>query len=96
MGLFSSDTKTNPFKDAEERMHEKMMSAEGDSVDETFVLKMIAHHQGGIDAGEILLSEGIGPRAQNHGAEEQRAPEEGDRGAAAVAEPERLAFVKLS
>ena len=61
MGLFSSDTKTNPFKDAEERMHEKMMSAEGDSVDETFVLKMIAHHQGGIDAGEILLSEGSDP-----------------------------------
>jgi uncharacterized protein (DUF305 family) len=61
MGLFSSDTKTNPFKDAEERMHEKMMSAEGNSVDETFALKMIEHHQGGIDAGEILLSEGSDP-----------------------------------
>lgn len=58
MGLFTSDTKTNPFKDAEERMHEKMMSAEGNSVDETFVLKMIAHHQGAIDTGEILLREG--------------------------------------
>lgn len=57
MGLFTKDT-VNPFKEAEERMHQKMMKAEGQSPDETFVRKMIEHHRGGIEAGEILLQEG--------------------------------------
>lgn len=58
MGLFSSDTKTNPFADSEESMHHKMMNAEGGSVDETFVKKMIEHHRGAIDMGEIALQHG--------------------------------------
>ena len=65
MGVFSSDTKTNPFAGAEERMHKNMMSAEGNSVDETFALKMIEHHSGAIDAGEILLREGSDPEMQS-------------------------------
>lgn len=80
MGLFSSDTKTNPFKDAEETMHHNMMNAEGDSVDETFVRKMIAHHQGAIDTGEILMREGSDPElkqmVQKSSQEQQKEIEE--------------------
>jgi uncharacterized protein (DUF305 family) len=61
MSLFSSDTKTNPFADAEESMHHKMMKAEGETVDETFVLKMIEHHRGGIEMGGIHMEEGSDP-----------------------------------
>lgn len=61
MGLFSSDTKINPFADAEERMHHKMMKAEGDTPDETFVRKMIEHHRGGIEMGQIHMEEGSDP-----------------------------------
>lgn len=57
MGLFSSDTKTNPFADAEERMHHNMMKAEGENADETFVRKMIEHHRGALEMGEIAHRE---------------------------------------
>lgn len=62
MGLFSSDSKTNPFAEAEERMHHHMMKAEGDTVDETFVRKMIAHHQGAVETSQILLQQGSDPQ----------------------------------
>ena len=61
MGLFSDDTKTNPFADAEERMHDSMMKAEGGTADETFVRKMIEHHRGGIEMGRIHMEEGSDP-----------------------------------
>lgn len=58
MGLFTDDNETNPFKAAEEAMHHHMKHTKGDSVDETFVRKMIAHHTGALNTGEILLSQG--------------------------------------
>ena len=62
MGLFSSDTKTNPYADAGERMHHKMMKAEGRNPDETFVLKMIEHHRGAIEMGDIHMQQGSDPQ----------------------------------
>lgn len=47
-----------PFHAAEETMHKAMMSAEGSTVDETWVRKMIAHHEGAIAMSQILLREG--------------------------------------
>lgn len=61
MGLFSDDSETNPFKTAEETMHHHMKHAKGDSVDETFVRKMVAHHTGALNTGEILLEKGSDP-----------------------------------
>lgn len=61
MGLFNSDTKTNPYSDAEERMHHKMMKAEGSNPDETFVRKMIEHHRGAIEMGQIHHQHGSDP-----------------------------------
>ena len=61
MSLFSSDTKTNPYADAEKRMHHAMMEAEGADADQTFVLKMIEHHRGGIEMGQIHMEEGTDP-----------------------------------
>lgn len=58
MGLFSSNSETNPFHDAHKRMSENIMSAEGDTVDESFVRQMIEHHRGAIDMAQILLREG--------------------------------------
>jgi len=65
MGMFSSDTKANPFKDAEERMHDRMMKAEGSNPDQTFAMKMVEHHRGAIEAGQILLQEGSDPELQS-------------------------------
>lgn len=61
MGLFGGNSETNPFHDAHKRMAENMMSAKGDSVDETFVRQMIEHHRGALDMGQILLREGSDP-----------------------------------
>ena len=61
MGLFSDDTKTNPFAEAEERMHHNMMKAEADTPDETFARKMIEHHKGAIEMGQIHMQEGSDP-----------------------------------
>lgn len=61
MGIFSGNSENNPFHDAHKRMAENIMSAEGDSVDETFVRQMIEHHRGAIDMSGILLREGSDP-----------------------------------
>ena len=61
MGLFSGNSETNPFHDAQKRMHDNIMSPEGNSVDETFVKQMIEHHRGGVESAEILLREGSDP-----------------------------------
>jgi len=53
-----------PFHSAEKKMHQDMMSAEGSSVDETWVRKMIAHHEGGIEMSEIVLQQGTDPEVQ--------------------------------
>ena len=50
-----------PFSSAEEKMHQEMKSADGSSVDELFVRKMMAHHQGAVEMSEIVLEEGSDP-----------------------------------
>lgn len=58
MGILSSDAKSNPYSDAEERMHKNMTNAQGGDADETFVRKMIEHHKGAIEMGQIHHQEG--------------------------------------
>lgn len=53
-----------PFHSAEKTMHQEMMAAEGSSIDETWLRKMIAHHQGGIEMSEIVLQQGTDPEVQ--------------------------------
>lgn len=48
----------NPFAEAEMRMHQRMMPAMGSNPDETWARKMIEHHRGAIETGNILLSKG--------------------------------------
>ena len=53
-----------PFHPAEKKMHHEMKAAEGDSIDETWVRKMIAHHQGGIEMSQVVLETGSDPKVR--------------------------------
>ena len=48
---------SNPFGQSEMTMHEQMMAAVGVDVGDTWVRKMIAHHQGAIDMSRIMLQQ---------------------------------------
>ena len=48
----------NPYGQAEMQMQERMMEAVGTDVSDTWVRKMIQHHQGAIDMSNILLEQG--------------------------------------
>jgi uncharacterized protein (DUF305 family) len=52
----------NPFAEAEMKMHRAMMAAVGKDASETWVRKMIAHHQGAIDMANIVLSKTDDPK----------------------------------
>lgn len=54
---------SNPYGPAESQMHERMMAATGANASETWVRKMIAHHQGAIAMSEILIRRGGDPQA---------------------------------
>jgi uncharacterized protein (DUF305 family) len=47
----------NAFADAETRMIEQMMSAVGTDAGDSWVRKMIVHHQGAIDMAQIMLQQ---------------------------------------
>lgn len=47
----------NPFGLSEMQMNERMMSAVGVDVSDTWVRKMIEHHQGAIDMSKIMLQQ---------------------------------------
>lgn len=47
---------TGPFAKSEEAMHRTMMAAVGVDVSDTWVRKMIAHHQGAIDMSREVLA----------------------------------------
>jgi uncharacterized protein (DUF305 family) len=47
----------NPFHQSEMTMNERMMSAVGTDVGDTWVRKMIEHHQGAIDMSRIMLQQ---------------------------------------
>ena len=46
---------SNPFAQSEMQMNERMMAAVGTDVGDTWVRKMIEHHQGAIDMSDIIL-----------------------------------------
>lgn len=47
----------NPFAQAEMRMNERMMAAVGTDAGDSWVKKMIEHHQGAIDMSRIVLEQ---------------------------------------
>ena len=52
---------SNPFAQSEMQMNERMMAAVGTDVGDSWVRKMIEHHQGAIDMSQIVLQQN--PRA---------------------------------
>lgn len=46
---------SDQFSSVEKKMHHEMMEAKGDTTAETWIKKMIAHHQGAIDMSRVLL-----------------------------------------
>ena len=59
--MMMHNSAANPYAEAEMRMHERMMSAMGGNADETWALKMIEHHRGAVETGQILQSAGSDP-----------------------------------
>lgn len=53
----------NPFADAEMAMNERMMTAIGADVSDTWVKQMIEHHRGAIGMSEIVLTQSPTPEA---------------------------------
>jgi uncharacterized protein (DUF305 family) len=49
------------FAASEASMHEKMASASGDTVDQAYVAKMVAHHEGAVEMAEVALRESRDP-----------------------------------
>jgi len=48
----------NPFAEGDQRMHARMMTANGSDVSETFIRKMIEHHRGALDMSRTVLEHG--------------------------------------
>ena len=53
-----------PFTEVERQMHEGMMEVSGGGIDEMWARKMIAHHQGAIDMGNVVLKYGDDPEVK--------------------------------
>ena len=49
------------FAASEDRMHRAMAAASGATVDEAYIAKMIAHHEGAIAMAEVALKESHDP-----------------------------------
>lgn len=49
------------FAASEAEMHEKMAAASGQTVDQAYVAKMIAHHQGALAMAEVALRDSRDP-----------------------------------
>ena len=50
-----------PYTPSEQQMHQAMMQAHGADPQETFALKMIEHHRGGIAMSEVLMQQNPDP-----------------------------------
>ncbi|QDH72696.1 DUF305 domain-containing protein [Brevundimonas sp. M20] len=49
------------FRRAERSMHDKMASASGQTVDETYIAKMIEHHRGAVAMADVALAQSTDP-----------------------------------
>lgn len=49
------------FAASETAMHDKMTAASGDTLDEAYVAKMIAHHEGAVEMARVALAQSQDP-----------------------------------
>lgn len=49
------------FAASEQLMHEKMAAASGETIDQAYVAKMIAHHEGAVAMAEVALRDSRDP-----------------------------------
>ncbi|HEX8215300.1 MAG TPA: DUF305 domain-containing protein [Allosphingosinicella sp.] len=62
-GIVSGTTgDANPYRQSDQRMHERMMAATGANPSETWIRKMIEHHRGAVDMSNILIAQGGDPK----------------------------------
>lgn len=52
------------FAASEAVMHERMMAASGETVDEAYIAKMIEHHRGAVAMAEVALKESRDPEVR--------------------------------
>lgn len=55
---------TNPFAQSEMTMSERMMTATGANVSETYLRKMLAHHRGAVAHSDVVLANGATGRVR--------------------------------
>lgn len=54
----------NPFAEAEQQMHQRMMAAVGADPSETWIRKMIEHHRGAVTMSDIVLAQNPTPEVR--------------------------------
>lgn len=52
------------FAASETAMHERMMAASGETVDQAYIAKMIEHHRGAVAMAEVALKESRDPEVR--------------------------------
>lgn len=54
-------TGDSAFAASEAEMHQRMMTASGETIDEAYIAKMIEHHRGAVAMAEVALKESRDP-----------------------------------
>lgn len=52
------------FRASERSMHAKMAAASGETVDQAYIAKMVAHHEGAVAMAEVALKESRDPEVR--------------------------------
>lgn len=76
-GAPADPTSLEPYRPVHERMRADMRAAVGGSPSETFMRKMLAHHQGGVALSDVVLDQGQNARVRQQ-AQQTRASQQED------------------
>lgn len=58
------DAANTAFAASEAEMHARMAAASGDTVDQAYIAKMIAHHEGAIAMAEVAMAQSTDPEVR--------------------------------
>lgn len=60
-GAVAASETANLYRPSEMQMHQRMMAAKGETIDETWMRKMIEHHRGAVAMSDVVLAQNPPP-----------------------------------